>query len=229
MYSARNARGSGGSRGGRAGIPEEEGAGRDGDAGGRSGARNYVELRGFQNQQAIVRQASLAGQQETCWIWTRNRVKQGVGSELDVARASALVSDTAARIPTYERQEWQSIHRLAILTNQPLEKLMPLRDAAAIPAAPESVLVGVPAELLRAGGPDIRRAERQLAAGDGADRGGGGGVVSEVFAHRIFRSAERVGGGSVCVAVAGDVDRADGIVADFWRRGGCGRWWRRGA
>jgi len=124
-------------------------------------ARNYIELRGYQNQRQIV-QHSLEGQQQTLDI-TRDRLKQGVGSQLDVARASALVADTAARIPTYEREEWQSIHRLAILTNEPLEKLLTLRQTAAIPAAPDGVLVGVPAELLRRR-PDIRRAERQLAS-----------------------------------------------------------------
>ena len=56
-----------------------------------------------------------------------------------------------------------ALHRLAVLTHQPLEKLEHLRTQTPIPTLPESVDVGIPAELLRRR-PDIRRAERQLAA-----------------------------------------------------------------
>ncbi len=124
-------------------------------------ARNYVELRGYQRQRTLA-QRNLDLQNQTLAL-TRDRVKNGVGSELDVARAAALVAATAAEVPLYDRGEWQALHRLAVLTNQPLEKLADLHKEAPIPAAPEAVLVGVPAELLRRR-PDIRRAERELAA-----------------------------------------------------------------
>ncbi len=124
-------------------------------------ARNYVELRGYQDQRAIAVR-NLEVQNETLTL-TRDRMTNGVGNDLDVSRAAAQVSQTAAAIPVYERQEWQAIHRLAVLTNQPLEKLLFLRDAAPIPEAPQSVMVGVPADLLRRR-PDIRHAERDLAA-----------------------------------------------------------------
>ena len=124
-------------------------------------ARNYVELRGFQDQRAIaVRNLDVQNQTLTL---TRNRMTNGVGNDLDVSRAQAQVAQTAAEIPIFERQEWQAIHRLAVLTNQPLEKMLFLRDAAPIPQAPPSVMVGVPADLLRRR-PDIRKAERDLAA-----------------------------------------------------------------
>jgi multidrug efflux system outer membrane protein len=124
-------------------------------------ARNYVELRGCQRQRALA-ERNLEAQNQTLAL-TRDRVKNGVGSELDVSRAAALVADTAAEVPLYERGAWEAIHRLCVLTNQPLEKLAELSAAAPIPAAPEQVMVGVPADLLRRR-PDIRRAERQLAA-----------------------------------------------------------------
>lgn len=124
-------------------------------------ARNYIELRSYQRQRTLAQQ-NLDSQNQTLAL-TRDRVKNGVGSDLDVSRAAALVANTAAEVPLFDRGEWQALHRLAVLTNQPLEKLLPLRDAAAIPGAPETVMAGVPADLLRRR-PDIRRAERQLAA-----------------------------------------------------------------
>ena len=124
-------------------------------------ARNYVELRGYQ-QERLLAGHNLDAQNQSLEL-TRDRMNKGVGTQLDVARASALVDSTAASVPHYERDEWQAIHRLAVLTNQPLDKLLYLRDISPIPAAPDSVMVGIPADLLRRR-PDIRRAERNLAA-----------------------------------------------------------------
>jgi outer membrane protein, multidrug efflux system len=123
-------------------------------------ARNYVELRGYQ-QERILAQRNVDAQNQSLEL-TRDRMNKGVGTQLDVARASALVDSTAASIPNYERDEWQAIHRLAVLTNQPLDKLLYLHEASPIPATPDSVMAGIPADLLRRR-PDIRRAERNLA------------------------------------------------------------------
>jgi NodT family efflux transporter outer membrane factor (OMF) lipoprotein len=124
-------------------------------------ARNYVELRGYQDRHQIALN-NLALQRETVEL-TRNRMTNGTGTQLDVSRAEAEASLTAAQVPVFERLEAQALHRLVVLTNQPLDKLLYLRQAGRIPAVPASVMVGVPADLLRRR-PDIRRAERQLAA-----------------------------------------------------------------
>jgi NodT family efflux transporter outer membrane factor (OMF) lipoprotein len=124
-------------------------------------ARTYVELRGAQDQRQIARH-NLDVQQETLAL-TRDRFAKGVGNQLDVSRAAAQVADTAAALPLFDRREWQALHRLAVLTNQPLDRLLALRTPAPVPAAPEAVMVGVPADLLRRR-PDVRRSERQLAA-----------------------------------------------------------------
>lgn len=123
--------------------------------------RNYVELRGYQQEQVFA-QHNLDVQEQSLSL-TRDREKNGVGNDLDVSRAQAQVADTAARIPVYEREEWQAIHRLCVLTNQPLDQLLYLRQAGPIPVAPDAVSAGIPAELLRRR-PDIRAAERRLAA-----------------------------------------------------------------
>jgi NodT family efflux transporter outer membrane factor (OMF) lipoprotein len=124
-------------------------------------ARNYIDLRGAQDRRRIALQ-NLEAQRQTVEL-TRERMTQGLGTQLDVTRAEAQVAQTAAQVPLYEREEWQALHRLSLLTNRPLDGLFVLREPAPVPIAPDSVLVGVPADLLRRR-PDIRRAERQLAA-----------------------------------------------------------------
>jgi outer membrane protein, multidrug efflux system len=128
-------------------------------------ARTYIELRSNQRQHALA-QENLDLQNQTLAL-VRDRAKNGVGSELDVSRATAQAAATEAELPVYERGEWQALFRLAVLTNQPLDHLLALRAPKAIPTPPDAVLVGVPAELLRRR-PDIRRAERQLAAATAA-------------------------------------------------------------
>ncbi len=124
-------------------------------------ARNYVELRGYQ-QERLLAQHNLDTQNQTLTL-TRDRMNKGLSTELDVSRAAAQVATTAASVPVFERQEWQALHRIAVLAHQPLEKVIYLREVAPIPSPPNSVVVGIPAELLRRR-PDIRRAERQLAS-----------------------------------------------------------------
>ncbi len=125
-------------------------------------ARNYVELRGFQQQGRIARE-NLVAQQQTLDV-TRTRLERGLATDLDVARAQAQVSTTASQLPTFDAQARQAAHRLAVLLGQQPQALAKeLLTDAAIPLPPPSVPIGVPAELLRRR-PDIRRAERQLAA-----------------------------------------------------------------
>jgi NodT family efflux transporter outer membrane factor (OMF) lipoprotein len=125
-------------------------------------ARDYVELRGSQRQAAIAR-ANLQSQQETLDL-TRARLRAGLVSDLDVARAEALVRATESRLPELDSVSRQAIHRLAVLLAQTPASLLPdLLPAAPIPIAPPLVAVGLPSELLRRR-PDVRRAERVLAA-----------------------------------------------------------------
>ncbi len=124
-------------------------------------ARTYVELRGYQHEASLARE-NLALQRESLEI-TREQMKNGVGTQLDVSRAQAQVAATEAAIPLLQRNAWQAIHRLALLLNEPIESLAVLESERPIPVAPPAVAVGVPAELLRRR-PDIRRAERRLAA-----------------------------------------------------------------
>lgn len=125
-------------------------------------ARNYVELRASQRQVVIAR-ANLTAQQETLDL-TRVRFDAGLVSDLDVARAEAQVETTASQIPELEASARQSIHLLSVLLGQAPNALTgELLQDTPIPQSPPEVPVGLPSDLLRRR-PDVRRAERQLAA-----------------------------------------------------------------
>jgi NodT family efflux transporter outer membrane factor (OMF) lipoprotein len=125
-------------------------------------ARNYIDLRGFQRRLAVAR-ANLNAQQDTLNL-TRVRFQAGLASYLDVAQAEAQVNTTAALVPTLEGSIRRAAHRLAVLLGlAPGALWAELSGEAPIPALPPEVLVGLPSDLLRRR-PDIRRAERQLAA-----------------------------------------------------------------
>ena len=126
-------------------------------------ARNYVELRAFQQRLAIARENS-RNQEQTLNL-VRNTFHLGLGNELEVAQSETLLAQTRAEIPTLESGAIQAMHQLALLLGQPPQTLkaeLPPTDGAPLPAPP-LVPLSLPSELLRQR-PDIRSAERQLAA-----------------------------------------------------------------
>lgn len=125
-------------------------------------ARNYVLARAYQAQLDNAR-ANLAIQDDNLEI-ARFRVQAGLVSSVDVEQARASRAQTAAGIPTIEQQYNAAVSRIGVLTGQApgaLKQLMaPVRP---IPAGPQAVGVGIPANVLRQR-PDVRAAERDLAA-----------------------------------------------------------------
>jgi outer membrane protein, multidrug efflux system len=125
-------------------------------------ARNYIDLRGFQRRLAVARD-NLKTQQDTLEL-TQVRFQAGLASDLDVAQQEAQLNTTAAQIPTLESSLKQAAYALDVLLGlQPGRLWSELAKETAIPNLPPEVLVGLPSDLLRRR-PDIRRAERQLAA-----------------------------------------------------------------
>jgi NodT family efflux transporter outer membrane factor (OMF) lipoprotein len=123
-------------------------------------ARNYIELRAFQQRIEIARQ-NLATQQHSARL-TRQRFEGGFVSGLDVANAEAQMAATASLIPLLEAAARQSIYALGILLGlEPAALMAELSPAAAIPAAPPAAPAGLPSDLLRRR-PDIRRAEADI-------------------------------------------------------------------
>lgn len=125
-------------------------------------ARNYFELRGLQNQLAVARK-NAENQAQTLEI-TRTRLENGRGTELDTSRAQAQLDSTQAIIPPLESGIYRAIHRLGVLTGQlPDAMTKELERPAPMPKIPEIIQIGSPDQLLRRR-PDIRIAERTLAA-----------------------------------------------------------------
>ncbi|MDB5353623.1 MAG: transcriptional regulator, Fis family [Phycisphaerales bacterium] len=125
-------------------------------------ARNYIQLRGVQRELDIAAD-NIRSQQDTVDL-TKSRFNAGLATDLDVARAEAQVATTRATVPGLQTTAQQSIHRLGVLLGQQPTALMEeLSKASPIPPPPPTVPVGLPSQLLRRR-PDVRRAERQLAA-----------------------------------------------------------------
>jgi multidrug efflux system outer membrane protein len=125
-------------------------------------ARNYFELRGTENRLAVARR-NAQNQQQTLDL-TLARLEGGRGTELDTSRSRAQLHSTLAGIPLREAAIEQSRHRLCVLTGrQPGELQIRPPARAALPDLTPVVAVGTPGDLLRRR-PDVRAAERLLAA-----------------------------------------------------------------
>ena len=125
-------------------------------------ARTYIQARGYQDRLHIAR-STLQAQNRTLDV-TRQQNEAGVTSALDLAQLQGDVSTTAAAIPSLEIALSESIHRLGVLLGQEPSALEgTFNDGAQIPRTAATVSAGIPADLLR-DRPDIRQAERELAA-----------------------------------------------------------------
>jgi outer membrane protein, multidrug efflux system len=125
-------------------------------------ARNYFSLRGLQDQLGVAVRNS-ENQRQTLAL-TEARLDAGRGTELDTSRAQAQLQTTLASIPPLRASIASTIYRIGVLTGQMPTALATELDAAQpLPALPQLNAIGTPDALLRRR-PDIRVAERQLAA-----------------------------------------------------------------
>jgi len=125
-------------------------------------ARNYVALRGNQKLRAVL-QENVKSAKATAEL-IRARIRAGVATDFDLARAESLVARAEGQVPPVEVALKQSIHRIGVLLGrEPRALEEELEKEAPIPVAPAQIVVGLPSELLRRR-PDVRGAERQLAA-----------------------------------------------------------------
>lgn len=122
----------------------------------------YIDVRYYQERIAVARQ-NLASRRETLDL-TRLQLEAGAASRLDVVQSEGLVNSTLAEIPALETAFRGAAHRVATLLGLPASSLLPeLQKGARQPVARFNAKAGVPADLIR-NRPDIRAAERQLAA-----------------------------------------------------------------
>jgi outer membrane protein, multidrug efflux system len=127
-------------------------------------ARNYFELRGFQEQLRVAK-ASLETQRAALKL-VEARLTVGRGTALDTERANALVQTTAASIPSLETALIRTRYRIAVLTGQvPTALDTQLANQKPLPGMKPVALnsIGSPENLLRRR-PDVAAAEQQVAA-----------------------------------------------------------------
>jgi NodT family efflux transporter outer membrane factor (OMF) lipoprotein len=126
-------------------------------------ALNYVQVRSSQVRLAIV-STNLAAQTETYDI-TRWRQQANLVTQLDVDQAKVSLEQTRAALPALRTSLDQAGHQLAVLLGEAPGSLAACLEtsAPAVPVALSELAVGVPADVLRQR-PDVRRAERSLAA-----------------------------------------------------------------
>jgi NodT family efflux transporter outer membrane factor (OMF) lipoprotein len=125
-------------------------------------ATAYVQIRTTEKQIAIA-QDNLTRQRTALKI-AQAKFQYGTATRRDVYQAENVLGATEAAIPQLNIQLAQAKNALSVLLGMPPG---PLDDLLAgpsdIPTAPEQVIVGIPADLLRRR-PDVRRAELQAAA-----------------------------------------------------------------
>ncbi|MGH7515909.1 MAG: efflux transporter outer membrane subunit [Gemmatimonadales bacterium] len=125
-------------------------------------ASAYFDLRGVQGQLAVA-QRNAENQRRTLEV-TQQRLDAGRGTAFDTERARAQLSSTLAAIPALEAQIAAAQYRIGVLVGRSPRSVGPeLEAAVGLPPLPDSVSVASPDSLAR-GRPDVRSAERRLAA-----------------------------------------------------------------
>lgn len=125
-------------------------------------ASTYVELR--TTQQRLAYALKNAELQRGAVNLTADRRAAGLVGDLDVRQAELNLARTESVIPAYRAGEAFALHRLSVLSGElPGTLYAEYAPPQPIPIPPATVEVGLPANLLRQR-PDIRRAERRLAA-----------------------------------------------------------------
>ena len=125
-------------------------------------ASTYLDLRGLQAERTVILD-NIKSQEETAAL-TRVRRDAGVDNALAVAQAEGQLATTKATLPPVVQRIREAQHRLATLTGQPpAAYLKRLSATAPLPGGPRQVPAGLPSSLL-ARRPDVRRAERLVAA-----------------------------------------------------------------
>src|SRR3954454_19892899 len=125
-------------------------------------ATNYVQYRTFEQRIAYAR--ANAGFQRKSYELAADKFQHGATTERDEQQAKQALEQTESLIPLLEIGKRQAANRLCTLLGMPVTNLeQMLGPGAGVPTTPAEVIVGVPCDLLRRR-PDVRRAERQVAA-----------------------------------------------------------------
>jgi NodT family efflux transporter outer membrane factor (OMF) lipoprotein len=125
-------------------------------------ARSYAQACGYANQADVARETARL-QERTLTLTSRLR-EAGRGTRREFDQATVLAEQARAQVPTFEAERRVALYALAALTGRPPAEVD--SAAAACTASPKvtaAIPVGDGAALL-ARRPDVRQAERLLAA-----------------------------------------------------------------
>lgn len=125
-------------------------------------AKTYITIRNLQNQIRITQENIVT--QESSLRLTQKQLDAGQTNKLDVLRADSQLWSTKSQLPYFEAALARAKYQMEFLiAAQPgtLDEIF--QKNAPIPVAKLTVVLGAPADILRQR-PDIRYAERQLAA-----------------------------------------------------------------
>ena len=158
----------------------------------------WIEYRGAERRRAVARR-SVDAQAKTLEL-TRSKVDVGLARELEALRAEAELRATRARLPALRAAAAASADRLAVLTGRtPGEVRAELGGEPVLPSTPESLPVGLRAEVLRRR-PDVIAAERQLAAATAEV----GGATAAFFPRLVLGASGGFEAGDVAELATGD-------------------------
>ena len=165
-------------------------------------ANDYLTLRALQAR-ITLGQAELERQKGVFNLIGARR-RTGFVTNLDVNQQSSVVATAAAQIPQLEAQARGEIHALGVLIGEPPEALAAqLGVPGAIPPPPPTLPTGLPSELLRRR-PDVREAERRLAASNAR--------IGEQIAN-LYPKLELIGLASFASNSIGDLLSADNFAS----------------
>lgn len=125
-------------------------------------ARSYASACSFADRSAVARETT--DLQAQSLEFASRLYRAGRSSERDLMQARALFEETRAQVPTLEAERRAALYALAVLTGDPPANLDAATDkCTSAPTVRQPIPVGDGRGLL-ARRPDVRKAERRLAA-----------------------------------------------------------------
>jgi len=173
-------------------------------------ARSYLQYGALQRRIGLA-DATIAARAEALDT-NRVRARHGLTTTLDERRAERDVAAARAQRQDLVAQRDAQAHALAVLVGEPpLALTQELAAAPAAPAAPAAIPAGLPSDLLRRR-PDIRSAERKLAAAT-ADQGA---AVAQLYPTISLTGAANLVSGSLANLVSTDSFQPTATAAISW-------------
>ena len=123
--------------------------------------RAYLDMRGLQTQQAVLRQNMRSAQKSLELV--QARFDRGITNELDVTLARRQLATLQAQVAPLAAQISAAQYAIAVLLGQfPEDLAKELAKPELIPQIPDQIDAGLPLDLVRRR-PDVLEAERRLA------------------------------------------------------------------